>query len=114
MVIIAHLSRNGCPLADITYRSGMHVEVRVAQECQTEQVDVPLCHSPNGSLRGTWEESLDQYFNEGQFDSKEFVFPGEMRRVGAAREHKSLFRHATMCLWKDLESLGCRIDVEFI
>jgi hypothetical protein len=113
MVIVAHISHNSVPIADITYRAGLHVEVRVAKDFQDEQVRLPLSHSDNGELSGTWEEALDQYFNEGRFDSRDCLLPKEMRRVGSAREHKSLFRQAVHALLKDLEPHGFEISVEF-
>lgn len=113
MVIVAHISRKGVPVADVTYRSGLHVEVRVAMEFQNQRIHFPLSHSADKELRGAWEEALDNYFNEGLFDSKPSLLPGEMRRVGSAREHKSLFRQAAYDLLKDLEPLGYTVEVEF-
>jgi len=113
MIIVAHLSRRGVPIADITYRAGLHVEVRVAMEFQLQTVSFPLKHSGNKRLEGNWEEALDNYFNEGLFDSKAGRLPGEMRRVGAARDHKSLFKHAVHALYKDLEAEGYKVQVEF-
>jgi hypothetical protein len=114
MVIVAHISRQGVPIADVTYRSGMHVEVRVAQEFQEEEIFFSLAHSENKELKGRWEEAIDNYFNEGRFDSREHLLPGEIARIGTAREHKSLFRQAAHALWKDLEPLGYKVEVEFI
>ncbi|MBI5248003.1 MAG: hypothetical protein HY912_00790 [Desulfomonile tiedjei] len=114
MIIVAHLSHNGTPVADVTYRAGLHVEVRVAQEFLEQQVCFPLCHSQNFQLKGSWEEALDNYFNDGVFDSKDSVFPGEMRRIGNARDHKSLFRQAAHALLKDLERHGFNIEVNFM
>lgn len=113
MVIVAHISHNRVPVADITYRAGLHVEVRVAKEFQDQSICLPLSHSENKELYGTWEEALDRYFNEGRFDSRAGLFPGEMRRVGSAREHKSLFRFAIHALFRDLEQYGYEINVEF-
>ena len=113
MVIVAHISHNSVPVADITYRAGLHVEVRVAKEFQDETVRLPLTHSENVVLSGTWEQALDLYFNEGRFDSRDSVLPKEMRRVGSAREHKSLFRQAVHALLRDLEPHGYDISVEF-
>ena len=62
-------------------------------------------------LSGNWEEALDIYFNEGIFDTKDHLFRGEMRRVGSAREHKSLFRQAAYSLLKDLENNGYDVKV---
>gem|GEM_PF-2376499 len=114
MTILAHLSHKGVPVADITYRPGLHVEVRVAKEYQPRKISYPLTHSENGYLDGTWEEALDSYFNDGRFDSKTGLFPGEMRRVGSAREHRTLFRQAIHALMKDLELHGYEIRVEFL
>ena len=113
MVIVAHISCNGVAVADVTYRAGLHVEVRVAKEYQGKDLHVPLIHSENRELSGTWEEALDFYFNEGQFDSKDGLLHGEMRRVGSAREHKSLFRYAVHALLRDLEPHGYTVSVEF-
>jgi hypothetical protein len=114
MIIVAYLSRKGVPVADVIYRAGLHVEVRVAKIFQLEQVCYKLCHSNNGELKGSWEEALDKYFNEGVFDSKDSVFPGEMRRIGSAREHRTLFRQAAHALLKDLNSHGFELEVEFM
>jgi hypothetical protein len=113
MIIVAHISRKGVPVADVTYRAGLHVEVRVAKEFQDERVEFALSHSENGILDGSWEEALDRYFNEGRFDSRDNLFPGEMRRVGSAREHRTLFRHAVHALLKDIEPHGYELHVEF-
>ncbi len=113
MIIIAHISRKGAAIADVTYRSGLHVEVRVSKEFQTAKIHLPLAHSDNKELTGTWEEALDNYFNEGQFDSRDNLFPGEIHRVGTAREHRTLFQIAAHALSKDLEPAGYRVDVEF-
>jgi hypothetical protein len=113
MVIVAHISRNSVAVADVTYRAGLHVEVRVAKEFQDETICVPLIHSENGELSGTWEEALDCYFNDGRFDSKDGLLQGELRRVGSAREHKSLFRYAIHALLRDLEPHGYTVSVEF-
>lgn len=114
MLIVAHVARKGVPVADITYRSGLHVEVRVAREFQNETIRFPLVHSDNIELAGAWEEALDNYFNEGQFDSKENLLPGEIRRIGCAREHKSLFRQAVHALLKDLEPFDYTVELEFL
>jgi hypothetical protein len=113
MIIVAYISRVGAPVADVTYRAGLHVEVRVAKEFQDENICFELKHSASDQLKGTWEEALDRYFNEGTFNAKDNLFPGEMRRVGSAREHKTLFRHAVHCLLKDLEPHGFGVSVEF-
>ncbi len=114
MTIVGHISRTGAPIADVTYRAGLHVEVRVAKSFQSEKIYFELSYSDNDPLRGTWEEALDDYFNFGSFDSKDGLLPGEMRRVGAARDHKSLFRKAVHSLMKDLAPYGYGIAVEFI
>jgi hypothetical protein len=113
-MIVAHISQKGKPVADITYRVGIHVEVRVAKECQGAEIHFPLMHSENGELKGQWEEALDRYFNDGLFDSKDSVFRGEMRRVGSANEHRSLFQQAAHALLKDLEPHGYEVRVEFL
>ena len=100
-------------MADVTYRAGLHVEVRVAKEFQKDNIRFELKHSENHELKGTWEEALDWYFNDGTFVSKYNLFPGEMPRVGNAREHKTLFRHSVHCLLKDLEPHGYEVSVEF-
>jgi hypothetical protein len=114
MIIVAYLSKKGIPVADVIYRAGLHVEVRVAKEFQLKEIDFKLCHSINDALKGTWEEALDRYFNEGVFDTKDCVFPGEMRRIGSARDHKTLFRQASHALLKDLQPYGYELEVEFI
>jgi hypothetical protein len=113
MIIVAHISQNGRPVADVTYRAGLHVEVRVAKEFLEQQICFQLCHSQNAELKGNWEEALDNYFNEGVFDSKDSVFPGEMRRIGNARDHRCLFRQAAHALLRDLERHGFNVDVNF-
>jgi len=113
MIIVAHISYQGTPVADVTYRAGLHVEVRVAKEFLDQQVSFGLTHSQNDFLKGNWEEALDNYFNDGVFDSKDSVFPGEMRRIGSAREHKSLFRQAAHALLRDLECHGFNVEVNF-
>jgi hypothetical protein len=113
-MIIVSVSRNGAPVAEAMYKPGMMVEVRVEANFTEEKISFFLRHSQNDSLHGFWEEALDRYFNEGLFDSKESSFPGEMRRIGAAREHKSLFRQAAHALHKDLEPHGYKIDVSFL
>jgi hypothetical protein len=113
-MIVAHISQEGKPVADITYRAGIHVEVRVAIEFQDDEICFALEHSQNGELKGKWEEALDIYFNDGVFDSKDSALRGEMRRVGSAKEHKSLFRQAAHALLKDLEPHGYEVTVEFV
>jgi hypothetical protein len=114
MIIVAYLSKEGAPVADVIYRAGLHVEVRIAKNFQLQEICYMLCHSDNGDLRGTWEEALDHYFNDGVFDSKDSLFPGEMRRIGSARDHKALFRQAARSLQKDLQPHGFKIEVEFM
>lgn len=114
MTIVCHISVNGRPVADVTYRAGLHVEVRVAKGFQSQEILVELNHSDNVPLKGRWEGALDDYFNYGCFDSKDGLFPGEMRRVGAARDHKSLFRTAVHALMKDIGPRGYAVDVEFL
>ena len=113
MVIITRLARQGVPVADVTYRAGIHVEVRVGKEYRDDKINIELAHSENSELKGSWEEALDRYFNEGRFDSRDSLFPGEMARIGSAREHKSLFREASQALRKDLEPRGFAVEVEF-
>lgn len=113
MVIVVHIARKGVPVAEVTYRSGFLVEVQVAKEVLKETIRFPLTHSENLELVGTWEEALDNYFNEGLFDSKDNLFPGEIRRIGSAREHRSLFRQAAHALLKDLEPFGYTVELEF-
>jgi hypothetical protein len=113
VIIVAHISRKGEAIADVTYMSGILVEVRVAKKFRTEKIHLPLTHSDNKELAGTWEEALDNYFNEGQFDSRDNLFPGEINRVGTAREHRTLFQIAAHALRRDLEPRGYLVDVEF-
>lgn len=114
MTILAHISCRGIPVADVTYRAGLHVEVRVAGAFQVEEICFRLAHSPNIELKGSWEEALDRYFNEGRFDFKGGMFPGEMPRCGCARDHKCLFREAVIALIKDLGPHGFLVEVEFL
>jgi hypothetical protein len=113
MLVITHISRNGLPVADITYRAGLFVEVRVAKEVQNERVSFKLFHSDNKPLEGTWEESLDKYFNDGTFELRDNLFRGEMPRYGAARDHRLLFHKASYALMKDLAPHGLKIEIEF-
>lgn len=114
MTIVAHLSQKGVPLADITYRPGFLVEVRVAADFLEQNIFFRLSHSENETLAGTWEEALDNYFNSGLFHAKTDLFPGEMRRVGCANEHRSLFQQAAYALMRDLEPYGYELNVEFL
>jgi len=109
--IVVQLSYSGALVAEVTYRAGLHVEVRIEEEFQHERIRFKLSHSQNRELAGNWEEALDIYFNEGIFDTKDHIFRGEMRRVGSAREHKSLFRHAAYSLLKDLEIHGYDVKI---
>jgi hypothetical protein len=113
VVITVHISVEGVSVAEVTYRSGFHVEIRVAEEFRDDEIRFELLHSKNKALKGTWEEALDRYFNEGVFDSRGSVFHGEMPRIGAARDHKSLFTAAAHALWKDLRDKGYKLEVEF-
>ena len=113
MEIVAHILCKGSKVAEIVYASGFHVEIRVTGEFQGLNIGFDLRHSENGRLQGPWEDALDSYFNEGCFDSKESVFPGELRRVGSARDHKSLFRQAVRALAKDLEPHGFEIRIQY-
>lgn len=109
--IVVQLSYNGALVAEVIYRAGLHVEVRIEEAFQHERIRFKLSHSQNGELAGNWEEALDIYFNEGIFDTKDHIFRGEMRRVGSAQEHKSLFRQAAYSLLKDLEIHGYDVKV---
>jgi len=111
--IVAEISCNGVNVADVKYRTGFHVEVRVADAFQLHSICFPLIHSENKELKGTWESALDFYFNEGRFDSKDAVCHGEMRRVGSGREHRSLFRQAVRALLKDLEPHGYEVSLQY-
>lgn len=113
MEIVARVLREGVLIAEATYRSGFHVEVRVGKEFHRQRLHIPLSHSENVELRGTWEAALDRYFNEGRFSSKELLLPGEIPRVDSAREHKSLFRQAVHALRKDLEPFGYTVETEY-
>jgi len=105
------LSYKGEPVAEVIYRAGLHVEVRIEEAFRDERIHFKLSHSENKEISGNWEEALDIYFNEGIFDTKDHIFRGEMRRVGSAREHKSLFRQAAYSLLKDLEIHGYDVKV---
>jgi hypothetical protein len=111
--ILAEISFKDAMVAEIIYRTGFHVEVRVAEDFQADHIGFSLSHSRIGRLEGTWESALDTYFNEACFDSKDTVFRGELRRVGSAREHKSLFRQAIRSLLKDLEPHGYQVKVSY-
>lgn len=114
MKIVTEIFFKGEKVATATYCSGFLVDVQVESRFSDEYVEFPLSHSPNGELKGTWEEALDVYFNEGRFDSQKHLFPGEMRRVGAAREHKTLFREAAFALQKDLEPHGYSVELRYL
>ena len=111
--ILAEILFRGAVVAEIQYRTGFHVEVRVLEDFQTEYIDFPLAHAESRTLTGTWENALDAYFNDTCFDSKDAVCQGELRRVGSAREHKSLFRQAIRSLLKDLEPHGYEITMSY-
>jgi hypothetical protein len=111
--ILAQLSYKGAVVAEIRYRTGFHVEISVLADFQAEHIDFDLGHVEHGRLQGTWESALDTYFNDTRFDSKDAVFAGELRRIGSAREHKSLFRQAVRSLVKDLEPYGYQIAVNY-
>jgi hypothetical protein len=113
MEIVAEIYCQRAKVADAIYCTGFHVEVRVEEEFRDASVDFSLSHSSNVELKGNWEEALDRYFNDGQFDCKGHLFPGEMRRVGAAREHKILFREAAFALQKDLEPHGYNVKLRY-
>jgi hypothetical protein len=111
--IVAEISSKSAMIAEITYRTGFHVEVRVTEQFEHATVRFALSHSDNRELSGTWERALDYYFNEGRFDSKDAVFPGEMRRVGSARDHRLLFLKAVRSLSKDLEPHGYDVRLRY-
>jgi len=111
--ILAQLLYKGAVVAEIQYRTGFHVEIRVVADFQDEHIDFELAHAEHTRLHGTWESALDTYFNDTRFDSKDAVFAGELRRIGSAREHKSLFRQAIRSLEKDLEPHGYQIGVSY-
>ena len=111
--ILAEISYKGAIVAEILYRTGFLVDIRVTDDFQAAQIDYPLSHSGNLRLQGSWESALDFYFNEACFDSKDTLFHGELRRVGTAREHKSLFGQAVRCLLKDLEPLGYQVKISY-
>lgn len=113
-MIVAKLILKGTNVAEITYRAGQHVEVRVTSQFEEQNISFPLQHSENDELKGVWADALDSYFNEGLFESKDNLFPGEMRRTGCARDHKTLFRQAAHALHKDLGPHGYHVVVEFI
>ena len=113
MEIVVRVFYGDAPVAEVTYRAGLLVEVRVEKAFQDERINFKLSHSDNGELTGNWEEALDVYFNEGRFDTKDHIFSGEMRRVGSARDHKSLFRQAAHSLLKDLEPHGYYVKIEY-
>jgi hypothetical protein len=112
-VIIAKLMYCGIPVAVITYKPGLHVEIQVTSEFVAEEINIDLKYSENAKLLGTWEAALDKYFNDGLFDSKGSSLPGEMRRMGTGRDHRTLFRQAAFALLKDLEPHGYEVRVEF-
>jgi len=114
MTIVAHLSQNGVAIADITYTPGFLVTVRIAADFLDQGIFFRLSHSDNERLAGTWEEALDNYFNNGIFHAKADLFPGEMRRVGCANEHRTLFQQAVYALMRDLEPHGYQVTVEFL
>ncbi len=114
MQIVARIICQGASVAEVTYRSGFHVEVLVAKSFQQENIHFPLTHSENVALVGTWEQALDYYFNEACFECKDHLLPGEIPRVDSAREHKALFREAVNALRKDLEPFGYKIEVEYV
>ena len=113
MKIVAHISLDRKRVAVATYQSGLLVEVETAKRFADKQVHIALTHSDNKELSGAWGEALDWYFNEAVFDSKDSLFPGEKRRVGAARDHRSLFRQAVTALRKDLEPHGYKVEIQY-
>lgn len=113
MEIFAEISFQGAVVAEIQYRTGFLVDIRVLDDFQAEYVDFQLSHEGYTRLKGTWERALDAYFNDAQFDSKDAVYPGELRRVGSAREHRSLFRQAIRSLEKALEPHGYQVVLRY-
>jgi hypothetical protein len=113
MEIVAEIFCENGMVANVTYRSGFLVEITVVGSFKESSIWFDLTHSENRRLEGRWDEALDKYFNEGQFDSKDAVFPGEMRRIGSARDHKSLFLQASRALAKDLQPHGYRLTVRY-
>ena len=113
MKIVAHISFNKKPVAVATYQSGLLVEVETAKPFHNKEIHFQLSHSNNKELSGLWGDALDWYFNEAAFDSKDSVFPGEKRRFGQARDHKSLFREAVTALRKDLEPHGFEVEIQY-
>ena len=111
--IVVQISYNSARVAEVIYRSGLHVEVHIEDAFKDQRIRFKLSHSQNKELAGNWEEALDAYFNEGRFDTKDHIFSGEMRRVGSARDHKSLFRQAAHSLLKDLEPHGYYVKIEY-
>ncbi len=112
-MVVVHLTKGNSPVADIRYRSGLHVEIDIQEPYRAEDVSFELAHSDNGPLRGKWEDALDKYFNDGLFDSRDAIMPGELRRVGVARDHRSLFTQAIRALSKDLEPHGYTLEIVF-
>jgi hypothetical protein len=111
--IFAEISYKGATVAEIVYRTGFLVDIRVTEDFQADHINFSLSHSQNPRLEGTWESALDTYFNEACFDSKDTVFRGELRRVGSAKEHTTLFRQAIRSLLKDLEPHGYQINITY-
>jgi len=113
MEILAEILYRGAIVAQIVYRTGFHVEIRVSDDFQDARIGFPLSHFPDTGFSNKWASALDYYFNEACFDSKDTVFRGELRRVGSAREHKSLFRQAIRSLIKDLEPQGYQVQISY-
>ncbi len=100
-------------VATITYKPGFLVDVKVASPFLDNKTVWSLCHRENGQIDGELSEALDKYFNEWIFESRSDLFPQDTPRVGAAREHKSLFLAATRILEKDLTPNGYRFEISF-
>lgn len=111
--IFAQISYKGAVVAEIQYRTGFHVDIRVLDDFQAQHIDFLLFPEKNTRLQGTWESALDEFFNDTTFDSRDAVFRGELPRVGSAREHKSLFRQAVRSLVKALEPHGYLVTVSY-
>ena len=100
-------------VAQISYRPGFYVEIKVGELFKTKKVVFRVCHHQNLELVGNWPEALDKYFNESTFESRSDFLPHESARAGCAREHRSLFLAAARALEKNLTPLGYEFKVSF-
>jgi len=89
------------------------VDVKVTRSFRTQKIAFKGSNPGNKNIEGDLPEMLDKYFNEWIFESRSDLLPDEPARVGAAREHKSLFLNATRILEKDLIRMGYRFEVSF-